>query len=355
MRSRSAWLDRTVQLLATTTMPFVKTPTSSLTGDPIPHVPYFHVNTTIVIELLVNKLWYRSKAKIKQYFSRLFGGIQETSTARSSPVPRLPQELVDVIISYFIYNTRALKACSLTCYSWYIAAVPHLHHSLTTDNWSYFPGDGKYWWPNPLKKSYHLGLLPLVQRLRIRLCWDATRGFGPNRLGICTLRYFSALTNLQELGIDDLQVSSFMPDIQRCFGHFSPTLRSLALREPKGSCRQILYFIGLFPNLQDLKLNYLGPKVVKEDADDTTLVPPSVPPLRGRLTVTYFTRKKLVEEMISLFGGLRFRYMDLYGVKFVWLLLDACAETLERLRLYPSDPHSEDFFSGAKKQGTDSP
>ena len=55
-----------------------------------------------------------------------------------------------------------------------------------------------------------------------------------------------------------------------------------------------------------------------------------------------------MKEMITLFGGLRFRYMDLFRVKFVRLLLDACAETLERLRLYPSDPYSEDFFQQGK-------
>ena len=74
----------------------------------------------------------------------------------------------------------------------------------------------------------------------------------------------SALTNLQELGIDDLQAFDFMPNIQQCFGHFAPTLRFLALKSPGGSCRQILYFIGLFSSLQDLKTCY--------------------PPYRGQLT-----------------------------------------------------------------------
>ena len=30
------------------------------------------------------------------------------------------------------------------------------------------------------------------------------------------------------------------------------------------------------------------------------------------------------------------------------LLLDACAETLETLRLYPNDPRSEEFFLGGR-------
>jgi len=206
------------------------------------------------------------------------------------------------------------------------------------------PGDEKYRWPKPLQKSYNLGLLPLVKRFSIRLQFYRPPEFTPKWLSGCTLRYFSALTNLQELGIDKMQVSRFMPNIQRCFGHLAPTLRFLALREPRGSCRQILCFIGLFPNLQDLKLCYPSPTEEREGTIDVDLVPLSVPPLRGRLTLICFTRKKLVKDMIALFGGLRFHYMHLFRVKCVRLLLDACTETLEPLQLYPADPYGRAFL-----------
>jgi len=238
----------------------------------------------------------------------------------------------------------------MTCYSWYIAAVPHLHHSLSTDDDNSHWNDRKYLWPRPLRKSYKLGLLPLIKRFRIRQGNNRDyldyMKFTPKKLSRCTLRYFSALMNVQELGIDFLQVSSFMPNIQRCFGHFSQTLQFLALREPNGSCRQILYFIGLFPNLQDLKICYHFPIHEQETTADATLIPLSIPPLRGRLTLTYFTRKKLVKDMITLFEGLRFRCMDLFSVNCVQLLLDACTETLETLRLYPSDLYGEGFLKG---------
>ena len=268
-------------------------------------------------------------------------------TGSPSPIARLPQELVELIVSHLIYDKRALLACSTTCYRWYIATVPHLHHTLTTDNHHERHKSGEEcFWPRPLRKSYKLGLLPLVKQFRIRLGGPGSNEFAPEQFDRRTLSYFSALTNLQELGIDYLQVSSFMPNIQQCFGHFSPTLRFLALKEPRGSCRQILYFIGLFPNLQDLKLHYAIPMDEQESPTDATLVPLSVPPLRGQLTLTCFTREKLVKEMISLFGGLHFRQMDLFGVKCVRLLLDACAETLETLRLYPTDAAAcrKEFF-----------
>ena len=99
--------------------------------------------------------------------------------------------------------------------------------------------------------------------------------------------------------MDDLQVPSFIPDVQRYFGHFTQTLRSLALQEPRGTSRQILYFIGLFPNLQDLKLCYNISMNWQQDTVNVDLSPLSVPPLCGRLTLVCFTREKLVKDMIT--------------------------------------------------------
>ena len=180
-----------------------------------------------------------------------------------------------------------------------------------------------------------------------------TAGFTPERLDKHNLRYFSALKNLQELGIDDLHVSSFMPNLKRCFGHLSPTLRFLALKSPKGSSREIVYFIGLFPHLQDLKLHYPFLRYGEEEIADITLVPLCSPPLRGWLTLTSFTREQIVKDMITLFGGLRFHQMDLFEVKCLPLLLEKCAETLESLRLYPTDPYGDVlFFKGEEVDST---
>ena len=293
------------------------------------------------IELLAAKVLWRSIAKIERF---LFEDPSQTIALGPPSITRLPQELVELIIFHFIHDTHTLLACSMTCYSWYIAAVPHLHHSLTTDDYIDSTTQGKYKWPRPLQNSYNLGLLPLVKRFRIRSLTKFNGPFTPQKLGRYTMCCFSALTNLQELGIDDLQVPSFMPNIRRYFGHLAPTLRFLALREPIGSPRQILYFIGLFPNLQDLKICYNYSMEEQEDTADEDLIPLSVPPLCGRLTLLFFPKEKLVKDMITFFGGLRFRYMDIFQVKCVRLLLGACADTLEELRLYPTDPYGEEFF-----------
>jgi len=46
-------------------------------------------------------------------------------------------------------------------------------------------------------------------------------------------------------------------------------------------------------------------------------------------------------DMVALFGGTRFHYMDLFDVNEPRLLLSACAETLETLLLDPTDPQGE--------------
>jgi hypothetical protein len=163
-------------------MSVVKTPTSWLPGtSTTSHLSLFHftttpANTVTAIELLANRLWYRTKAKINLLFG---GGTQEASTTQPS---KFPQELVELIISHLIHDKRTLLACSMTSYSWYIAAVPHLHHTLTTDNDPLSNGaNGKYLWPRPLRKSYNLGLLPLVKRLRIRSGERPFNEFAPKK------------------------------------------------------------------------------------------------------------------------------------------------------------------------------
>ena len=195
-------------------------------------------------------------------------------------------------------------------------------------------------WPKPLREGSKLGLLHLVRKLEIRGHKHLNRGnFSLTRFDERILRDFSGLTNVQQLGIDFLDIPSFMPKIRRYFGHFLPTLLSLALRRPKGSSRQIVFFVGMFHRLEDLKLLYDDLDFIEEEpADDQTLVPPSRPPLRGRLTLTCFTRVRILEDMVDLFGGIRFRRMDLFCVQRMRFLLDACVSTLETLRLYPNDP-----------------
>lgn len=172
-------------------------------------------------------------------------------------------------------------------------------------------------WPKRLQISYKLGLPPFVRQLRI--C--EVKDFTPRLLGKCAFHYFSAFERLQELGIDRLNASKFIPCLKQCFGHLAETLG---------------FLVGLFSGLQDLKLCFVK-TIGVESTDDPRLVPLSTPPLVGRLILSY-AEGAFIESMINVFGRLRFRCMDLFDIEGAKLLLGACANTLKTLRLYPTDP-----------------
>jgi len=232
-----------------------------------------------------------------------------------------------MIIAHVLLDTPTLKACSATCRSWYIATLPHLHHTLTLRQWSSDPARRGL---EPLRKLGKMGLLPLVARLRMVL-----NSAGPEPLRVINPRspaYFSTLTNVQELTIDALDFRDFAPQMELYFGHFAPKLRSLALSYPRGARCDLLSFIGLFPNLDNLKLTHDG-------TDETTpgypLVPQSALSMRGCLTLRSFGGETFLRDLCKLCGGLRFHSVDLVGEGGARLLLAVCAETLETLRVYP--------------------
>jgi len=299
------------------------------------------------INLLVRmaSVWRRGKTKV----NRLLGikppetstGHEPTGPTHSSPpqtpppptptpppppppAPTLPHEVVEMIIAHLPrHRSATLKACSLTCRSWYIAAAPHLHRTFT------FTGGG-------LAKLHELGLMPLVKNIRVRQGIGSTSSwFLPQAFGHLDLHYFSAFTNVHTLGLENVEIRLFIPSIKRYFGHFSPTLRSIALYNPCCTPRQLSYFLSLFPNLDDINIDQTPRKLT--DPTDATLVPFSAPKLQGRLILRDFRWARTWSYLITASDGLRFRHMDLHEVgSCAPVLLEACTETLETLRFNTS-------------------
>ena len=266
-------------------------------------------------------VWGRSKAKIKNIFKR---DGSETSASGG-----LPQELVEIIIAHVELDAQTLKACSRTCRSWYIASQPYLHHTLTLRREHRDQARGGL---IPFRKMDKMRLLPFVKRLWIKHCHaDPLLPFEIfNAEG---LAYFSALTNIQELGLDKLDLRAFVPQAQQYFGPFMPRLRSLALVSPRGPSRLILSLLGLFPNLDDLKL--IDNRSWNSALPDLVPVPQSAPSLRGRLTLAWFSGEEFLRGLSELSGGLQFRCMDLLREEGSRFLLHSSAGTLETLRIYP--------------------
>ena len=235
-----------------------------------------------------------------------------------------------MIIGHVPPDTPSLKACSRICRSWYIATLPHLHHTLTLCRISEDRiGGGLV----PLQKLNKMRLLSFVKRLRIMHCNYTANYPPPEIFNAQGSVYFSTLTNVQELGFDGLDLTAFNPLAQLHLRHFMPRVRYLALRRPRGTYCQLLYFLGLFPNLDDLKvtLSYCW-----KSQPDPGPVPQSAPPLRGRLTLAWFQAEEFLRDLAKLCGGLRFHYIDLFGMEPSRFLLDTCAETLETLHVYPA-------------------
>jgi hypothetical protein len=219
-----------------------------------------------------------------------------------------------MIIAHLIYDMSSLRACSLTCHSWYTASVSHLHHTLIIQS-RWWGHESKLVWPNPLQNASELGLLPLVKTLRLLGIHSRCPEFSSKQFNPRILRQFLVLTNVRELMIDNLDIPSFMPMVQRYFGHFSPTVRTLTLKNPIGSSRQILYFIGLFEHLENLTLKAgIRDSEGRQLADDLTLVPLFTPPLRGLLVIDTPARVGFLEDMSRVFGGIQFHHKGLFDV-----------------------------------------
>jgi hypothetical protein len=166
--------------------------------------------------------------------NRLLGNApSETRTAHKSTC-HLSYEVVEMIIAHIARDLDTLKACSLTCRPWYIAAVPHLHHTPTlTDR-----GGLK-----PLSQLNQLGLMPLIKEIRVeqKRIWFVAQAFSRR-----DLRYFSAFENVHTLKFKYSDISLFIPGVECYFGRFSPTLRSVSVFNPIYTPRQLSHFLSLF-------------------------------------------------------------------------------------------------------------
>ena len=261
---------------------------------------------------------------------------------------RVPYEVVEIIIAHLTHDVNALKACSLTCRSWHIVAVPHIQHTLIL-------GRGVH--PSrlrPLRTLHALGLMHFVKEIRVEQWGSVNSWFVPQEFSPRDLQYFSSFANVHTLKLQNMEIDRFIAGIQRYFGHFSPTLRSITLYDPCCIPRRLTYFLSLFPNLDDVEILRNSAPTSYGIIPDAELVPFSAPKLRGRLTLYDFGWIETWTYMITSYGGLRFRHMDLRGsTRCVPTLLEACADTLETLQLYTAyAPFSEWSCTGQSKDSS---
>jgi hypothetical protein len=253
--------------------------------------------------------------------------LQETHTAHGT-ARHLPYEVVEMIIAHIAHDLDALKACSLTCHSWHIATISHLRYTLTLKNRGQLKS---------LSKLFRLGLIPLMKEIRVEQhhrTWLRPQAFSRR-----DLLYFAAFSNVQTLMFERLEISRFIPGVERYFAHFSPTLRSITLLQPLCTPQQLSHFLSLFPNLDDIAIWEFSAHTPNVTIPDAELVTFSTPRLRGRLSLRGSDSVETWKRLTTSGDGLRFRYMDLWRVgRCAPVLFEACADTLETLRFYAIDP-----------------
>lgn len=272
--------------------------------------------------------WRRGKAAVGRL---LDNAPPKTRTAHES-TSCFPYEITEMIVAYLTHDLDALKACSLTCRSWYTVAVSHIHHTLILGRKTPEKPRDKL---KILSKLQERGLMPLVKEIRVSARYSWYPLSAPGAFSHNCLRYYSAFTNVQTLRLDHLDISSFAPAIGRYFEHFSPTLRSIALWNPRCTSRQLSHFLSLFSNLDDIYIRRIYTYALEMSAPDTALVPHSPPKLRGQLTLHSFFWPETWTDLINLCGGLHFRHVDLFKVAdCAPILLNACAQTVETIRFH---------------------
>ena len=244
-----------------------------------------------------------------------------------------------MIITHLEYDVQTLKACAAACFSWYNIAIPLIHRTLILRRWV-SKKKFKHGRPNPLPSLLKYGLLPFVQRLQFTATISPARWIVGAVFDSRDLRYFPAMVNLQELKIEDLDFTLLPVGFEKSLGHFAPTLRSVALTRPNGTRRQLVDFFRLFPKLDDIEISRHYPTW---EVPDTQPIPISGG-LRGRLTLTDFLEEELLEDIAIAFGGMRFTSMDLWRIRGMRLLLEACSDTLETLCLDPHDEYPNQYF-----------
>ena len=105
-----------------------RSPRSPILGNTPPFVLVNGPDSCIIRTVGANRLsirvvtvWHQTKAK----FNRLLGNAPPQVYAARAPTHPLPYEIRKMIVAHLIHDLRSLKACSLTCRSWYIVTVPH--------------------------------------------------------------------------------------------------------------------------------------------------------------------------------------------------------------------------------------
>jgi len=170
------------------------------------------------------------------------------------------------------------------------------------------------------------GLLQYTQHLVIRI------GYLPRTPHPLQpyVQYLRSIENLRTLTIDALDIPTFMPTFDNCFGTFANTLLGLDIGHNWDSESQLLRFISEFPSLEDLSIRCRY--TVRSYPGISPPVPRTSPPFRGHLKLSLIMgSQNLCEALAKLPGGLNFTSLELKGCDEPAAIITACQPTLSSI------------------------
>ena len=252
----------------------------------------------------------------------------------------IPQELVDYIVEMLCDDSRALKACSLTCRAMLASARPLIHRTLCLTlrtNFNLFAKEKTFRSTHDkielrlLSYKGERSLLQYTRKVYIHMPATST----PDAL-LPHIHYFQSLDRVHTLTIvqyDPIPWMNSMDYYKTCFVHFYPTLTSLTLSRSSNLYEPLLQFILQFPNLENLCLEWLenlGP-IQPESTIPSTIN--KSPPFRGHLRLAGVETMaqwpvKFVRKLPNKINFRSVELEDFFG-HHAQHTLNACSSTLE--------------------------
>ena len=187
-------------------------------------------------------------------------------------VPYIPQELVDEIIDVLGGDKKDLLSCSLVSAGWIHRSRRHLFAAIKLHSLS----DLQLWFGSGLgSSSCHVRDLDLAQT-------DALKWIVPDTLaGIPD--EFTSFRNVQSLSLTGLDLTLFDEhSLTGSFGHLSGCLTSLSIKGLTVHPDALLFFVCMFPKLDNLKLDHL----TMGKAITSFPYPTVTPRFRGKLALS---------------------------------------------------------------------
>ena len=265
-------------------------------------------------------------SKKSSFFSRLKSTLDKdiwTKLPRKKqrvqpPAGRLPQELAEYIIDHLWYHFDSLLACCLTCRAW---VEPSRYHLFYRRRLIY---EHQY---KSLANLRRYGLINYIRRIELDLLppWSNKSP---------TFRYLDDMgpaTSLRALALTEYTVFQ-LPGSTR-LAQAASSIVTLELINPEGTSSDIIRFICLFPNLDNLSVVKHSEKGFKPTPRYKTS-----PSFRGVLTLKHMDcpgGSGLVKGLLDIPGGLRFYKLDLKCNEGVEPLIPACSQTLRTLFYQP--------------------